>query len=342
MLAFAVAGGGCIVTEDPFVQIGDATGYIIDARDGIYEVQADTDGNLALVGVPPITAGEPRAAVTNRAGTHLYVIDGATPQLLDFTLSPGGHVYPVARATPIGCIASSVLRHRSDRLLVIGCETPNLAVASLAPDGTVEKIDLVAPGGELAPHKLAFSDNGLCMVASDRDREETFSYQVDENTRTITRVGPQPGGGLGVATRGQHIYTLGPMGTVGGRVFHRYTLGSGCTLLVCCIEMVTEQAEHAIVDPGGNYIFAVGLSVDTFSINNVTGDLTRALDSPFLPGNPFRGVTFDPDHANILYLTGPTYGGTVPATLDNLGRPTLRPALVTGGSASIAFVLRGD
>jgi hypothetical protein len=353
-LVLLVALAACRIPDEHYTHIGDlgdagpggdgapgvdaapnpnalTRGYLFDFQTGIYRLNKDPGtGALTLADPNPTVAGGATSGVSNKEGTHLYAVLGASNQLIDFAIAPSGTLTQQAIVQTGGCAPTSARLHPGGKFLAVGCSNAQIAIVPIAASGALGNPVLTAAG--TTPVTPAFTPNGSCMYFTDLSGPATsriLAFQFNPVTGAVAPSGGAPGPsiprGLAVHPGGATAYMAGS-GTI-----QPYIVDASCGLSPMASLPVGGNTQAITIDPPGGRLFVTGTEVYAFTIAG-TGTLTAIPGSPFLAtGTTMDGVTMDPAVPNLLYITGRGYSGSVVAQIGANGVISQVSSLTVGG-----------
>lgn len=317
-------------------------GFIVDTQAGIFPVNKDPDTGALMVAGGVVAGGNPFNAVTNKQGTHLFVIDGS--DVRDFTIGANGtSLTQVGTVAVTGCTAMwfSAL-HPTGKYLAVACANNRFAIVHVDANGALTTADTITTSGStvLVP---AWTPNGNCLFFADLNGGTTpiLMYRFDATTGVPTSVGSQtaPSGPRGIAIHPNGLF-LYEAGTFSPPLMQAFSITTSCTLTPIGSTLpAASNGGPLTVDPMGRFLFETGTQVDAYKIAT-DGTLTTVTGSPFIQtGTTMDGAIFDPAVPDLLYITGRGYGGTFSAPIAADGSVSMGTTASTGGGGSYWFAL---
>jgi 6-phosphogluconolactonase (cycloisomerase 2 family) len=306
-------------------------GYLFGFNAGIYRVNKDpATGALTLADPNPTVAGGAPSGASNKEGTHLYAVLGASSQLIDYSIAADGALTQQALATTGSCAPISAKLHPGGKFLAVGCSNAQIAIIPIGANGSLGTPKITLAGE--TPANPVFSPNGTCLYFPDLTgppASRILAFQFNAATGTVTpsgaATGPNVPRGLAVHPGGGFAYMAGS-GTI-----QSYALDATCGLTPLATVSPGGTTTQVTIDPPGNRLFVTGSAVFVFTIAN-NGLLTAAPGSPFLStGTTMDAAIMDPAVPDLLYITGRGYSGTIVTQLGANGVLTQLSSLTING-----------
>jgi DNA-binding beta-propeller fold protein YncE len=273
---------------------------------------------MTLADPNPTVAGGATSGASNKEGTHLYAVLGASSQLIDFAIAPDGALTQQAIASTGSCAPISAKLHPGGKFLAVGCSNAQIAIMPVGVNGALGTPTITIAGA--TPATPAFSPNGSCLYFADLTGPVTsrvLAFQFNAATGAVTAsgaaTGPSSAKGLAVHPGGGFAYVAG------SSMIQSYALDATCGLTPLATLSPGGITSQVTIDPPGGRLFVTGNAVFVFTIAG-NGLLTAAPGSPFLgTGTTMDAAIMDPAVPDLLYITGRGYAGTIVTQLGGNG-----------------------
>lgn len=200
-------------------------------------------------------------------------------------------------------------------LYVINTSAPSISQYSInQTTGELTQIAtlIVADG---IPSYIIMHPTGKFLYTANKNFFAVLQYSINQTTGELTQIGTsvnagnQPEG-MVMHPTGKFLYVVNTLGVSVSQYSINQTSGE-LTQIAAQIFVPGQSAKNAICDPAGKFLYFPSFIVDSgtptlnqFSINQTTGELTTISSPPTIP-NQSIGLTTD-SNGRFLYLTNST------------------------------------